>query len=120
MSKSTHHSRFKELSKPLEPQKTDATPVLKKLSDIRVIAYDFYGTLFISEAGDIGVDDGKSDPEFMKDAFKAAGKTPPRDNPHREPTTTNTQVVNTYLKEKPAGSTTHPRPEIEKVCKQVC
>src|SRR5690625_6907975 len=72
------HYPYTTLFRSLEPQKTDATPVLKKLSDIRVIAYDFYGTLFISEAGDIGVDDGKSDPEFMKDAFEAAGITTDR------------------------------------------
>src|SRR5690625_7961328 len=78
------HYPYTTLFRSLEPQKTDATPVLKKLSDIRVIAYDFYGTLFISEAGDIGVDDGKSDPEFMKDAFEAAGITTLRDDAHRE------------------------------------
>lgn|SRR5690625_4909538 len=119
MSKSTHHSRFKELSKPLEPQKTDTTPVLKKLSDIRVIAYDFYGTLFISEAGDIGVDDGKSDPEIMKDVFEAARITTLRDDAHREAYTTYNQVVNNYLEEHTDESNTHPEPDIEKVWQQV-
>src|SRR5690625_3791258 len=115
MSKSTHHSRFKELSKPLEPQKTDTTPVLKKLSDIRVTAYDFYGTLFISEAGDIGVDDGKSDPEIMKEGHEAARRTTLRDEAYREDYATYNRVANNYVEEHTDESNTLPEPDIEKV-----
>lgn len=72
MSKPVLKKRFAELSSTLEPIETPAIPVLKKLQDIRVIAYDFYGTLFISGVGDIGIDDGKSDPTVMLDALKNA------------------------------------------------
>lgn len=73
MTFSAFHKRFKELSKPLERIDTGAMPKLQRLEDIRVIAYDFYGTLFISGVGDIGVDDGEPDKEIFIDALSAAG-----------------------------------------------
>ncbi len=65
-------NRFKEISTPLEPIDTNTSPRLKKLSDIRVIAYDFYGTLFLSGVGDIGVDDGKYDSQALLEALKSS------------------------------------------------
>lgn len=66
------HQRFKELSKPLQKKATEAEPFLKKLNGIRVIAYDFYGTLFISGVGDIGVDDGNLDSSIFLDILNGA------------------------------------------------
>ena len=64
----TFKSIFKKLSKPLNPKETGAEPSLKKLQDIKCIAFDFYGTMFISAVGDIGIDDGTAD----VDTFTAA------------------------------------------------
>jgi len=66
------HNRFKEISAPLEPIETNTAPRLKKLPNIRVIAYDFYGTLFLSGVGDIGVDDGKYDSAALLEALNSA------------------------------------------------
>lgn len=66
------HERFKNVSRPLKPIATDTSPRLMKLPAIRVIAYDFYGTLFLSGVGDIGVDDGQYDSEALLDALQSA------------------------------------------------
>lgn len=66
------HERFQQISTPLEPIDTNTSPRLKKLPGIRIIAYDFYGTLFLSGVGDIGVDDGKYDAEALLKALQSA------------------------------------------------
>ncbi|MFU8812143.1 MAG: HAD family hydrolase [Balneolaceae bacterium] len=66
-------NRFRALSAPMKREPTGETPVLKKLPNIRAVIFDFYGTLFISGVGDIGVDDGASDTELMLKALRATG-----------------------------------------------
>ncbi len=67
------HKRFRELSAPMEPILTDTKPILTVLKDIKVIAYDFYGTLFISGVGDIGIDDGSPDSELFLEILNQSG-----------------------------------------------
>lgn len=62
-------NRFIQLSKPLQPLPTEAEPQLQELHGIKVICYDFYGTLFVSAAGDIGVDDGNFNANLFKEAL---------------------------------------------------
>lgn len=119
MDNALFRSRFKELSKPLEPIETRAQPVLKTLSDIRVVAYDFYGTLFISEVGDIGVDEGTADPEIMHDAFESAGITSLRADAHSEAFTTYNKVVNEQLDRLKSETNTYPEINIQQVWQQV-
>lgn len=59
----------------MEPLETDAEPKLHLLKDIKVIAYDFYGTLFISGVGDIGIDDGSPDAELFLEVLSQSGVT---------------------------------------------
>jgi len=66
------HKRFKNVSSPLKPIPTNTNPKLKQLFNIRVVAYDFYGTLFLSGVGDIGVDDGKYDSGALLKALESA------------------------------------------------
>ncbi len=68
----TLKERFKSLSEPLSPEPTDTEPKLKKLPGIKSVIFDFYGTLFISGVGDIGIDDGKSDAGLLLSALKGA------------------------------------------------
>jgi len=53
--------RIRELSQPMAPIPTGESPRLQKLNGIRCIAFDFYGTMFISGVGDIGVDEDISE-----------------------------------------------------------
>lgn len=65
--------RFTELSKPMSAIPTGTGARLKKLNGVRFLMYDFYGTLFLSGVGDIGIDDGKSDAALMKEVLSGAG-----------------------------------------------
>jgi len=62
-------SIFKKLTKPLKPKPTDTEPSLKKLKNIQCIAFDFYGTMFISAVGDIGMDDGSASVDTFTSAL---------------------------------------------------
>lgn len=67
------HERFLEISTPMDPMETGTHARLKTLQNVRVIAYDFYGTLFLSDVGDIGIDDGKSDIKLFLKALEDSG-----------------------------------------------
>lgn len=67
--------RFRKLSAPMDAIPTDTEARLQKLHGIRFVMYDFYGTLFLSGVGDIGIDDGSSDAKLMNDALAGAGIT---------------------------------------------
>jgi putative hydrolase of the HAD superfamily len=49
--------RIKKLSSPLKPKRFPHEIHLEKLDDIQCVALDFYGTMFISGVGDIGIDE---------------------------------------------------------------
>lgn len=63
--------RIRELSAPLAPLPTGATAVVDPLPGIRVVAFDFYGTLFVSASGDI--DPAREQPALMEAALPSAG-----------------------------------------------
>jgi putative hydrolase of the HAD superfamily len=65
--------RFKTLSELLNPDPTGTEPLLTKLDGIKAVIFDFYGTLYISGVGDIGIDDGKSDAGLLLEALQGAG-----------------------------------------------
>lgn len=64
--------RILELSGPMEPEPTYTPPVLRKLTGIKAVAFDFYGTMFMSGTGDTIIDDPKNEEAI---AFKAAFET---------------------------------------------
>ena len=45
---------FRKHSRPLEPVPTGEVPVLTRLAGIRAVLFDVYGTLFISDSGEVG------------------------------------------------------------------
>jgi putative hydrolase of the HAD superfamily len=49
--------RIKELAEPLSLIPVEHATKLKKISGIKCVAFDFYGTMFISGVGDIGIDE---------------------------------------------------------------
>lgn len=73
MQKNKLLNRIKELSSPISPKKTGHDTDLKTLTGIKCIAFDFYGTMFISAAGDIGIDENRdeSNMRFFEEALKS-------------------------------------------------
>lgn len=60
---------IREYAKPLTIIPAGATPRLKRLSGIKAVVFDVYGTLFMSASGDIGL---TTETEVMSDAMAAA------------------------------------------------
>lgn len=73
MNLTTLRNRFIELSKPMDRIETGTMPKLQRIEGVKVIAYDFYGTLFLSGVGDIGVDDGEPDENVLLEVLSTAG-----------------------------------------------
>jgi putative hydrolase of the HAD superfamily len=65
--------RFRKLAVPLDPIPTDTKPVLKKIDGIRFMMFDFYGTLFMSGVGDIGIDEDSRNIREFREALAACG-----------------------------------------------
>lgn len=63
--------RFKTLTTMLTVQPTGEEPQLKQIDGIRYLIFDFYGTLFISGVGDIGVDAESQNLERFRKALEA-------------------------------------------------
>lgn len=61
MQKAALLDRIKTLSHPIHPEPLDHETRLTTLSDIKCVAFDFYGTMFISGVGDIGVDEKQAE-----------------------------------------------------------
>ena len=61
---------IKKLSSPLHPIETDLSPRLEKLSDIRAVIFDIYGTLFISSSGDISLAEEQDREDLMRQALE--------------------------------------------------
>ena len=48
--------------RPIDPVPTEVEPKLRKLSNIKAVVFDIYGTLLVSSSGDVG-----TDPAFLHD-----------------------------------------------------
>lgn len=116
---SAFHKRFAELSIPLDRIDTGTTPKLQQIEEIRVIAYDFYGTLFISGVGDIGVDDGEPDEKIFLEVLNTVGvKIKNRDAGKKGFDIYNEVVENIIISLKTKGME-YPEPDIRQIWKEV-
>lgn len=113
------HRRFRDLSKPMDPVETGAKPVLQKLNDVRVLAYDFYGTLFISGVGDIGIDDGSPDAEIFLEVLTHSGINIRKLNAGFLGFDIYNEVVDTIIDDIKKNSVKYPEPDIREVWERV-
>ena len=60
------------LFRPLEPLPTDTAARLDKLSDVKAVLFDVYGTLFVSGSGDVGTAAATNTAEALTQALEAA------------------------------------------------
>ena len=113
------HERFKHVSKPLKPIDTNTTPRLSRLVNIRVIAYDFYGTLFLSGVGDIGVDDGSYDSDALLKALESAEIPVIHDDAGNKGFEFYNEVVDKMINTLKSEGIQYPEPDIREVWLQV-
>ncbi|REL29091.1 HAD family hydrolase [Rhodohalobacter sp. SW132] len=111
--------RFKELSNPLQPEPTGEQPQLTKLTGIKAVIFDFYGTLFISGVGDIGIDDGNSDSQLLLDALDGADIEVSDPKAGKRGYEIYNKVVTDEIQEIKASGIPYPEPDIRKVWRNV-
>lgn len=119
MKHSTVHKRFVELSKPLERIDTGTMPKLQRIEEIQVIAYDFYGTLFISGVGDIGLDDGDPDENILLDVLSETGVKIQNPNASKKGFDIYNEVVEEMISTLKSRGIEYPEPDIRQVWKEV-
>ncbi|MDF1839807.1 MAG: HAD family hydrolase [Rubripirellula sp.] len=56
---------------PMSPQPTTVEPQLQRLTDVRAVVFDIYGTLLISGSGDVGSVDSKPHDQALQEAWTA-------------------------------------------------
>lgn len=113
------HKRFKKLSEPLEPIDTKTISTLRELEDIRVITYDFYGTLFISGVGDIGIDDGHVNADLLTETLENSGVEILDESAGRAGFKVYNQVVDKHIQSLKKDGIEYPEPDIRTVWKDV-
>ncbi|WP_340106327.1 HAD family hydrolase [Rhodohalobacter sp. 8-1] len=115
----TLKQRFKILSSPLDPEETGEEPVLNKLAGIKAVIFDFYGTLFISGVGDIGIDEGKSDAGLLIESMKGANIQPVHDKVGKRGYEIYDKVVTEQMQDLKSSGIPYPEPDIRKVWRNV-
>ena len=115
----TLKERFRTLSNPMTPESTSATPKLKKLEGIEAVIFDFYGTLFISGVGDIGIDDGKSDAGLMLEALKSVELEIIDEKAGSRGFKIYNKIVTEQLQDLKSSGIIHPEPDIRTVWRNV-
>lgn len=115
----TLKERFKTLSEPLDPVPTNTQHSLSKLEGIKAVIFDFYGTLFISGVGDIGIDDGKSDAGLLLNAFEGVGIEIADAKAGARGYEIYNKVVTDEIQELKASGIPYPEPDIRKVWRNV-
>lgn len=113
------HERFKKLSGPLEPIDTETISTLHELKNIHVIAYDFYGTLFISGVGDIGIDDGHANADLLTETLENSGIEILSDSAGSAGFKIYNQVVEKHIQSLKKDGIEYPEPDIRTVWKDV-
>lgn len=113
------HERFINLSEPLEPIETDTIPTLHAIEGVRVIVYDFYGTLFISGVGDIGIDDGNVNADLLTETLENSGIKILDKNAGSEGFRIYNEVVEEQIQNLKQNGIEYPEPDIRTVWKEV-
>ncbi len=65
--------RIQHLSPDISPIPTEVQPQLPRLDDVKAVLFDVYGTLFVSEAGEIGTTESDMHRHAFIDALQSAG-----------------------------------------------
>jgi putative hydrolase of the HAD superfamily len=65
--------RISDLSEPLKPIPTGYSNHIEKLSDIKSVIFDVYGTLLISASGDLGVAQKTDNESAFRESLSSAG-----------------------------------------------
>lgn len=113
--------RIKELAEPLSPIPADHATVLKKVDGIKCVAFDFYGTMFLSGVGDIGIDEDQQEESevIFRKSLKASGFTIKDTSAGTLGLQILKRTLNRHKEKAKENDITYPEPEIREVWKDV-
>lgn len=110
------HERIRELTHPISPRKVGHDTKLKTLENIRCVAWDFYGTMFISGAGDIGIDEAEKDNQVHFDeALASSGFTILQQEAGKKGISLFDENVESYISESNNRGVDYPEPDVRSV-----
>lgn len=109
------HQRFIELSSPMEPVPTSTEPMLPRQNGIKAVVFDFYGTLFLSGVGDIGIDDGASDEDLILNTLHDSNLHIRQENAGSRAFELYEEVIHHEMEKLRSAGIETPEPDIRKV-----
>ncbi len=121
MDKNKLFERIKKLTNPLEPISVTHVTKLDPIEGIRCVAFDFYGTMFMSAVGDIGVDEEQQEIsfKFFTQALKDTGFTVKGSSAGENGVAIFEEVINSHIQEARKKGIDHPEPDIVAVWEDV-
>ncbi len=117
MQKNLLLNRIKELSEPVYPERVEHDTHFITLSGIKCIAFDFYGTIFISAAGDIGIDENQNEGNvrFLKEALTACDFNISDDAAGKKGIAVFNEAVERHTNQMKEQGVDYPEPDIREV-----
>lgn len=112
--------RVRTLASPLSPLSSDHPTRLTQISGIQCVAFDFYGTMFMSAVGDIGIDeeqDQESEKKFLE-SLEASGFEIQNQAAGLKGIEVLKETLDHHLAEAKEKGIAHPEPEIRDVWKE--
>lgn len=109
------------MTSPIKPKPFGHPTKLAMLTGIKCVAFDFYGTMFISGVGDIFVDEEPSSPyaNYFEDALQQSGFSLQKASPGATGLACFEQTLKRHINQKKTDSIAHPEPNILAVWKDV-
>lgn len=121
MQKTTLLKRIRELTSPIQPRQFEHKTKLRTLEGIKCVAFDFYGTMFISGVGDIGIDEEQQ--EAYQDIFEVALEQTWINFQHAAPGEMGLKLfeeaIQRYKEQKQAAGIDYPEPNIVYIWQEV-
>lgn len=113
--------RIQTLTAPIHPEPTGNETRLQKLDDIQCVAFDFYGTMFISGAGGIGVDNEQKATyqPYLREALKRAGFSNSSTTATKKGVLEFQKTIEQSVKRKKEEGVNFPEPNIIEVWQEV-
>ena len=110
-------NRIQDLAKPLSPSPPGHETCLKTLPGIKCVAFDFYGTMFISGVGDIGIDEEQDiqNASHFKSALRDTGFSVSGDKAGVLGVELFQSIINRYISRMKDEGIEYPEPDIVEV-----
>ncbi len=114
MDEATLISRIRDLSSQMDPIPTEQDARLQTLTSIHCVAFDFYGTMFLSGVGDIGIDEEQSSENLyqFQEALLDTGFDVTSDRTSKQGLIEFDRAVREYKEQKRSQGIDHPEPDI--------